>query len=124
MAPMPRLTVCIYNCFSDVATLNGYVASVDDDVPQSVGGRQSDVSIASTITASIAASTAPAANPLAGHVFKNNAELDPPDANGKQRPKRRRCPVCTEYNKGKAKGEKRNPLTAKMCFHSQCLERC
>jgi hypothetical protein len=105
---------CIHNCHSETASVNGYIAP-EDDVPQSVGGWQSDVS---SITEPI-----DPVSLLDRHVFKDNPELDPPDANGKQRPKRRRCPGCTEYNKGKPKEERRNPLTTKMCFHPQCLQR-
>jgi hypothetical protein len=110
---------CIKNCFSSTMSFNGYLASIDDVVPQTVShGRPSDVSDITSATATLSM------DPLAGHVFKDNPELEQPDNNGKTRPKRRRCPVCTQENKKKAPGErKKNPLTHKMCFHPQCLER-
>jgi hypothetical protein len=105
---------CIHNCHSDCFSYNGYLASEDADVPSTVGGRQSDVS---TITAPTTATTNPV-ELLDGHIFRDNPELEPPDNKGKTRPKRRRCPACTEDNKTKAPGEKKKtPLTHKMCFH-------
>jgi hypothetical protein len=110
---------CIHNCYSDTVTLNGYIPS-DDDVPQTiVGGRQSDVSNLTEPTATNSASSV-----MAEHPFKDNPEMEPLDAKGKTPPIRRRCPVCADENKKKAPGEKKkNPLTHKMCFHPQCLER-
>ena len=110
---------CIHNAHSSfIASSNGYLRVEGTDVPlTTIGGEQDDIS---TMTGSTTPTTA---SSIAGHLFKDNPELDPPDVKGNQRPKRRRCPGCTEYNKGKSKEERRNPLTAKMCFHPQCLER-
>jgi hypothetical protein len=109
---------CMYNCYSDTVSSNGYLAPVDDDVPRTVGGgRQSDVS-------NITEPVLNAAVVMAEHPFRDNPEMEPLDAKGNTRPIRRRCPACAEENKKKAAGEKRkNSLTHKKCFHKQCLER-
>jgi hypothetical protein len=112
---------CCRNCHLDIFSPNGYLAPEDENIPQTVGGSAADD--VSAITEPTTASTT--SKSIAGHIFKDNPELEPPNRNnGKTRPKRRRCPACTEENQGKGPGEKkRNALTAKMCFHPQCLER-
>jgi hypothetical protein len=109
---------CIHNCHTDIASINGYIATIED-VPLTIGGNQAGDDV-SALSAPTTASTV-----ALEHPFKDNPELEAPDNNGKQRPKRRRCRVCTEENKTKAAlGEKtKSPLTSKMCFHLQCLER-
>jgi hypothetical protein len=111
---------CIYNKKSSIFAFNGYLPANNADVmPLDVvgGGRQSNVS---TLTAPTATS-----NPIAGHEFKDNPELEAVGSTGKTRPKRRRCPICTEENKRReAHGEKKKThLTHKMCFHPSCRER-
>jgi hypothetical protein len=115
---------CIHNAHSNnigVST-NGYLP-IGNDVPQTIGGRQSDVSNLTDPPSVVLTLPAPASL-LDGHVFKDNPELEAPDKEGKTRPKRRRCPACTEENKKKAAGaKKKTPLTHKMCFHPACQER-
>jgi hypothetical protein len=98
---------CVYNPYSDVPSLNGYLPVVEDDetVPPAsvVGGRQSDVSNVTDPTELM--------NPRAvmeAHPFNSNAERE---QGGTGRPIRRIC---------KAPGCKKP--TPKMCYHRQCLQ--
>jgi hypothetical protein len=75
---------CIYNAYSDTASLNGYLATAEDDdgVPLIAGGRQSDVSNITepTINASVGVE----------HQWKKTPELECP-VDKAPRPIRRIC---------------------------------
>jgi hypothetical protein len=95
---------CIYNCLSDSSTGGNAYLPTDDDVPRTVGGRQSDVSTVTAATTSAATLTAV----MAEHPFKDNPERE---QGGRGRPIRRKC---------KAEGCKKT--YHKQCFHRQCLQ--
>jgi hypothetical protein len=74
---------CIHNCHTDIASINGYIATIED-VPLTIGGNQAGDDV-SALSAPTTASTV-----ALEHPFKDNPELEAPDNNGKQRSKRRR----------------------------------
>jgi hypothetical protein len=95
---------CIYNAHSDTAsTTNAFLATAADDLPRTVGGRQSDVS---SITAPSLAVTA--ASIMAAHAWKSNPELEYP-RDAAPRPIRR---VCLEAGC--------NKKTPKCCSNRAC----
>jgi hypothetical protein len=76
---------CIYNSYSDIASLNGFLRTADEAVPNTVAGEASNADDVSAVTAPTTNTSV-----MADHSFVKNYDMERM-ANGKSRPKRRVC---------------------------------